>query len=90
MPHDISFINNNQKIKIDISNLENQSKYNLLFSDVNLNSFTNENSSIVFDGVIDGRVSFLKKNEIYSGNSTLLISNLKSNSKDLGDAILKT
>lgn len=87
--HDISFINNNQKIKIEISNLENQSNYNLLFSDVNLNSFTNENSSIVFDGVIDGGVSFLKKNEIYSGNSTLLISNLKSNSKDLGDAILK-
>ena len=87
--NNISFINENQEIKLDISNSENGSNYNLIFNEVKLNSFTRKSSSIIFDGVLDGDVSFSKIDEVYSGDSSLTISNLESNSQILGDAILK-
>jgi hypothetical protein len=33
--NNISFINENQEIKLDISNSENESNYNLIFNEVN-------------------------------------------------------
>ena len=84
----ISFLNKDQSIDLNISNFKKQSKYDVSFKDVELNSFTNKNSSILFDGKINGKLFLNQQDEKFSGESNLIISNLMSNNELIGDASL--
>ena len=84
----LSFLNNDQSIDLNISNFKNQSKYDVLFKDVELNSFTNKNSSILFDGKINGNLFLSQIDQKFNGESNLVISALKSNNELIGDASL--
>ena len=86
--NNLSFKNENQTINLNISNFENQSKYDILFNDVELSSFTNKEKAILFDGKINGNFLLNQQNEKFDGESSLIISNLKSNNQLIGDAKL--
>ena len=86
--NNLSFSNENQSIDLNISNFKNQSKYDIMFNDVELSSFTNKKSSIVFDGKINGKLFLNQLNEKFEGESSLIISSLKSNNQLIGDAKL--
>jgi hypothetical protein len=59
-----------------------------LFHDVELSSFTNKEKAILFDGKINGNFLLNQQNEKFDGESSLIISNLKSNNQLIGDAKL--
>lgn len=84
----ISFLNKDQSIDLNISNFKKQSKYDVSFKDVELNSFTNKNSSILFDGKINGNLFLSQIDQKFNGESNLVISGLKSNNELIGDASL--
>ena len=84
----LSFKNGNQNIDLNISNFKNESKYDILFNDVELSSFNNKKRSIVFDGKINGKLFLNQLNDKFIGESSLIISNLKSNNQLIGDAKL--
>ena len=62
--------------------------YDVLFKDVELNSFTNKKSSILFDGKINGNLFLSQIDQKFKGESNLVISGLKSNNELIGDASL--
>ena len=59
-----------------------------MFNDVELSSFNNKKRSIVFDGKINGKLFLNQLNDKFEGESSLIISNLKSNNQLIGDAKL--
>ncbi|MBL6649646.1 MAG: translocation/assembly module TamB [Flavobacteriaceae bacterium] len=87
--NNISLVNDEQKIKLDLINNQNNYLFKISLNDVNIGSFINKNSSVVFDGLANGDLSISKNYNKYSGKSTLKLDNITVNNINIGKAVIE-
>jgi hypothetical protein len=82
---DIVLSHENQRIELEGAIRGNNYKdLRLSFKDVNLNKITPEDDLFVFDGNINGVVSFKQDNAVFRPTASLIIDQLQLNKTDLG------
>ena len=84
-----NFKSNDQFLAVDLINNLNESKYSIDFNNVSLENITNSANKIFFESLINGKIELIKNEDIYDGQSNLILNDLKANSHSLGDATLK-
>ena len=83
-----NFVSGIQKLSINISEDSKNSNYFLNFKNVSLENVTSPKNKIFLQALVNGKVELIKNKDVYKGNSSLKLENLKANSHLLGSANL--
>ena len=84
-----NFKSNDQFLGVDLVNNFNESKFSIDFINVSLENITSSKNKIFFESLINGKIELIKNDDIYDGQSNLILNDLRANSYSLGDATLK-
>ena len=75
-----------QTIEFRYLNNENKFDFQSIFKSVNFSSLIPKPKNILYDGIVNGKVSLTKTGNIYSGKSNIVLKDFSSNGYILGDA----
>jgi len=79
---------NDQVIEFKYLDNENQFDFESIFDNVSFSSLLPKPKNILYEGLVNGKISLIKDSEVYSSESSLVINDFSSNGYLLGDALI--